>query len=221
MDPQARIISDSYPYIASRVLTDSQNELQEALRRLALSSDGKIRWNRLEGLLDKAKDSQGYDVSLAVEQLTSYLLSEDGEQLLSDLTEKIVEGVDTLGLDSVSYLVETLKSIAINDEVSAAKAIKSLQGLINAENEKGEIQWQNLVEMLPEPTQTMKQSWRILLLLGARNSDPSKMIPIIRKLGQEPKIQSAATVLVARIGERLLSRGLRLAFGLPQPTFRD
>lgn len=59
VDPTSRIISEAYPYIASRVLTDSQEELKEALRRLALTADGHVRWERLEGLLDEAKLSQG------------------------------------------------------------------------------------------------------------------------------------------------------------------
>ena len=53
VDPKARIVSKAYPYIASRVLTDSQDDLQEALRRLALTSDGNVRWERLENLLDE------------------------------------------------------------------------------------------------------------------------------------------------------------------------
>jgi len=48
VDPTSRIISEAYPYVASRVLTDPQEDLQEALRRLALTDDGKIRWKRLE-----------------------------------------------------------------------------------------------------------------------------------------------------------------------------
>jgi aarF domain-containing kinase len=78
VDPSARIISEAYPYIASRVLTDSQDELQEALRRLALTSDGHVRWDRLEGLLETAKGSNGYDVTVALDQLSNYLLSDNG-----------------------------------------------------------------------------------------------------------------------------------------------
>ena len=59
VDPQFRVISDAYPYIASRVLTDPQDDLQEALSRLAFSKDGRIRWDRLEGLLQEAKGSSG------------------------------------------------------------------------------------------------------------------------------------------------------------------
>jgi len=59
VDPKARIISEAYPYVANRVLTDPQDELQEALRRLAFTSDGRIRWDRLESLLEEARDSSG------------------------------------------------------------------------------------------------------------------------------------------------------------------
>lgn len=45
VDRESRIISDAYPYIASRLLTDSAPELQSALQQL-LFKDGKPR---LEG----------------------------------------------------------------------------------------------------------------------------------------------------------------------------
>lgn len=219
VDPHARIISDAYPYIASRVLTDPQDELQEALRRLALTSDGNIRWNRLESLLDKAKDSQDYDVSLAADQLTNYLLSDDGEIFLLDLKNSIIEAADSLGIETLSYIFEASRAVTINNEVEATRA---LQSLLSAEDNS--VRYDRLrksvVEALPEPTPRMKQSWKILNLLGAggSNSDPSKMVPVVRKLSQEPRIQRVATEIVAKLGERLLSRSLRLAFGLPQPA---
>ena len=45
VDPEFRIISDAYPYIASRLLTDSSPELQGALQTL-LFKDGRARWER-------------------------------------------------------------------------------------------------------------------------------------------------------------------------------
>lgn len=73
VDPKARIISEAYPYIANRVLTDdTQEELREALRRLIFTTDGHIRWSRLESLLDEAKESSGFDVVLALDKLVDY-----------------------------------------------------------------------------------------------------------------------------------------------------
>jgi len=119
VDPKARIISKAYPYIASRVLTDPQDDLQEALRRLALTNEGHVRWDRLEDLLEEAKESQGYDVTAALDVLTNYLITEDGDRLLSELSEQIVASADNFGAESGRYLLEASRALAINDEVAA------------------------------------------------------------------------------------------------------
>ena len=226
VDPKARIISKAYPYIASRVLTDPQDDLQEALRRLALTNDGHVRWNRLENLLDEAKDSSGYDVAAALDVLTNYLITEDGDRVLSELSQQIVDAADNFGAESVRYLLEASRALAINDEVAAVRAFRSLSeilqsrdgGMDSMRRKVGE----DLKDVLPEPSPAMRRFANILELLAGAPSgqtDPAKFVPIIRKLSQEPRIQQTANEIVARLGERWLSRGLRAAFGLPPPTF--
>ena len=43
----------AYPYVASQVLTDLQDDMQESLQCLTLTSEGNIFWGRLEGLIDQ------------------------------------------------------------------------------------------------------------------------------------------------------------------------
>lgn len=227
VDPEARIISKAYPYIASRVLTDSQDELKEALRRLALTSDGHIRWSRLEGLLEEARGASGYDVTLALDQLTNYLISDDGEQLMTELADQIVEGADSLGSETIGYIVEASRALAINDEVAAGKAFRSLQSIVARGGAGGEGIGEGIREglgnVLPEPTPSMQEFWRITSLLGASGSatDASKFVPLLRKLSQESRVQRTANEVLARLGERVLSRSLRAAFGLPAPVFEN
>mmetsp|Transcript_10083 Transcript_10083/g.14260 ORF Transcript_10083/g.14260 Transcript_10083/m.14260 type:complete len:270 (+) Transcript_10083:37-846(+) len=226
VDPTSRIISEAYPYVASRVLTDTQNELKEALRRLALTPDGHLRWDRLESLLEEAKESQGYDVSAAVDQLTDYIISDNGEQLLSELADQVVDAADNLGAETIGYVMAASRALVVNDEVAAVKAFRSLQHVLQRQAEEGtegigkEVQ-KELQETLPPLTPTMQKFIRILSLLGAQEgqTDPAKFVPILRKLGQEPRVQRTASEMVARLGERMLSRGLRAAFGLPPPRF--
>lgn len=233
VDPQARIISEAYPYVASRVLTDSQEELQEALRRLALTNDGRIRWDRLESLLSKAKGSQDYDASVAVDQLTKYLISNDGEQLLVDFTNQIVDGADSLGFETIGYMIDAAQALAINNEVAAVRAFTTLQHIFAAvagdEDSREKVQ-KDLRGILPEPTPSMQQFWRISVLLGSRSgggdggagsSNSEKLIAILRRLSREPKIQQVASEIAARLGERILSRSLRALFGLPQSNAKS
>lgn len=218
VDPTSRIISEAYPYVASRVLTDPQQDLQEALKRLALTSEGKVRWNRLEGLLDEAKESSGYDVTAALNLLTDYLLSEEGDAVLKDLADGIVQEADSLGTEGLSYLAQAGRALAISDEISAVNAFRSLQSIAGQETDLGS----QVKGVLPEPTESMARFGKILSLLDLRSpseTDYSKLVPIIRKLALEPKIQKTANDVTARLGERALSRTLRSLFGLPPPVF--
>jgi len=256
VDPKARIISEAYPYVANRVLTDdSQEELREALRRLIFTTDGHIRWSRLESLLDEAKESTGFDVVLAVDKLVDYVISSEGEELLNDIADQIVVEADSLGHETLIYITKAAGALAIRDEQGAAKALRSLVRLLQS---NGDIQSEeqeagqntsspatagiakilnSVTETLPEPTAAMQRTWKLGLLLGTRGASSlaaasnnnnaaantantiSKFVPLVRKLSQEPRVTKKANEVVARLGERLVSRGLRAAFGLPPPVF--
>jgi predicted unusual protein kinase regulating ubiquinone biosynthesis (AarF/ABC1/UbiB family) len=247
VDPTARVISKAYPYVASRVLTDKQDELQEAFRQLVFTKDGgALRWDRLESLLDEAKDSSGYDVTAALSVLTDYFVSsekvdEQTDARLSDLANQIVDAADTLGSESLQYVLEASRALAINDEVAAVRAFQSLQDLLqrqaptssNPRDLLSEVDGvrkkmgSNLRGALPAPSPSMVRSGRILSLVAGGNegsaitsADPSKFVPIVRKLSQDPRVRKTAGEVLARLGERVLSRSLRAAFGLPPPDFR-
>jgi len=221
VDPKARIISEAYPYVASRVLTDPQDQLQEALRGLALTPEGNVRWDRLEGLLEEAKGSVGYDVTLALDLLTDYLVSDEGDKLLKEVSSQIVDAADTLGAETIKYTLDAARALSINDEVAAVRAFRSLQTLIQADGDRVETATKALQGGLPELSPAMKRFSRILSLLGAQNADadPAKLVPIARKLSQDERVRQTASEILARIGERVLSRSLRAVFGLPAPTF--
>lgn len=285
VDPKARIISQAYPYIANRVLTDdTQEELREALRRLIFTSDGHIRWGRLESLLDEAKESSGFDVALALDKLIDYVISSDGEELLNDIADQLVEEADSLGHDTLIYVTKALGALVAGNDRSAAKALQSLLSILQGSNEKDEGNnddassklesgiskvlesiRSNIAESLPEPvsiyklvtkntislsslpflnslrfqlkTPAMQRTWKVGLLLGTRGASSltsansntateaantiTKFVPLIRRLSQEPRVTSKANEVIARIGERMVSRGLRAVFGLPEPVFDE
>ena len=218
-------MSKAYPYIAGRVLTDPQDDLQEALRRLALTNEGDVRWDRLEDLLNEAKGSSGYDVTEALDMLTNYLLTDEGDKLVGELAQQIVDAADNLGAESGKYILEASRALAINDEVAAVKAFRSLSKIVQSgeggvESILDKVR-EDLQDVLPSPTPSMQRFGKILELLGAQSgqTDFAKFVPIVRKLSDSPRIRRAASEVVARVGERVLSRGLRTVFGLPPPRF--
>ncbi|KAL7512379.1 hypothetical protein ACHAXN_009361 [Cyclotella atomus] len=249
VDPKARIISQAYPYIANRVLTDdTQEELREALRRLIFTSDGHIRWSRLESLLDEAKESSGFDVALALDKLVDYVISSDGEELLNDIADQLVEEADSLGHDTLIYVTKALGALVAGNDRSAAKALQSLLSILQGGNEKDEGNSDdassnlesgisNVLESIRPKTPAMQRAWKIGLLLGTRGASSlssansntateaantiTKFVPLIRRLSKEPRVTSKANEVIARLGERMVSRGLRSVFGLPEPVFDE
>jgi hypothetical protein len=149
--------------------------------------------------------------------LTDYLISDEGDAVLSDLANEIVHEADSLGTDGLSYLLKAVQALAINDDISTVNAFRSLQSVISKEKGLSE----EVQGVLPKPTESMVRFSKILSLLdmGGADTDYSKIVPIIRKLAVEPKIQRKSNEITARLGERALSRSLRSLFGLPPPTF--
>lgn len=251
VDPQARIISEAYPYVANRVLTDdSQEELREALRRLIFTADGHIRWSRLESLLDEAKESSGFNIVHVVGKLVDYIISSEGEELLNEIADQFVEEADSLGRDTVLYLRNAIEVLTNRDERTVAKALRSFADLLqaNAGKEGGEENLKgtagitkflnNALDGLPELPPSMQRTKKIGLLLGSRGASSlpissstnaaadtvsaiSKFTPIVQKLLQEPRVTSKAGDVVARLSERAVSRSLRAAFGLAPPSFEQ
>lgn len=229
VDPGARVIDEAYPYVAGRVLTDDQDELREAFRRLAFHADGRVRWDRLEGLLERARGAAGYDVTVALDRLANFLISEDGEEVLEEVADRLVEGADRLGTETITYVVEASRALLEEDEAGVARAWRAAERTFAEANE--ELVSEELRDALPAPSETMVRFWRAMSLLvdraagdGATSSsttDPSRFVPLLRKFGQEPRVQRVVRDVVARLGERTLRRSLRAAFGLPAPVFDE
>lgn len=56
-DSQFKIVDEAYPYVVNRILTDDSPVFQEALKQVLIDPiSGRLRWNRLSGLL-KTKSS--------------------------------------------------------------------------------------------------------------------------------------------------------------------
>ncbi len=96
VDPEFKVLSKAYPYVAKRLLSDPSPELRASLQDLLFKDNG-FRWNRLENLLKNAKDSPDYDLSQILRQTIDFILSPRGAFIRAHLVETIVQSVDGFG----------------------------------------------------------------------------------------------------------------------------
>eukprot|EP00903_Cladosiphon_okamuranus_P022275 g20481.t1 len=206
VDRESRILSDAYPYIASRLLTDSAPELQGALQQL-LFKDGKPRWERFEELLEEARNTRDYDVTLAINQMVDYLLSENGADIREQLSVQLVDQVDQLGVDAIAFARKNV------GQINAGK----IPGFLSGDRQVLDDLMSN-----SEMTPAMASTIRVLnLLTSSAGFDASKIIPLLRRLLREPEAQELTVKLASNLSERAVTRTIRAIFNVKQPRYDD
>jgi predicted unusual protein kinase regulating ubiquinone biosynthesis (AarF/ABC1/UbiB family) len=108
VDPDFKVLSKAYPYVARRLLSDPAPQLRNSLQAL-LFQDGSFRWNRLENLLNNAKDSDNYDLNQVLDQTLEYLFSERGEFLRLRIADELAKELDKAGYSLLQQVSRTLR----------------------------------------------------------------------------------------------------------------
>ncbi|WOD40923.1 AarF/ABC1/UbiB kinase family protein [Nodosilinea sp. E11] len=108
VDPEFKVLSKAYPYVAKRLLTDQSPELRASLQDL-LFKDGSFRWNRLENLLRNARSSDDYDMDRLIDQTLEFLFSDRGSFLRDRIVSELVNGLDSFGQSTVQNLTTAVQ----------------------------------------------------------------------------------------------------------------
>lgn len=184
VDPNFKVLSAAYPYVAKRLLTDQSPELRESLRDL-LFKDGQFRWNRLENLLRNAGSSQDFEFNQVLNQTLDFLFSERGAFIRNNLVEEIIKGVDALGrnaLHNVTYALRDRVGLSVNETPSASTE-----------------QQQTL--------EHIKRIWNILQ--QTPGFDPAQLAPQIPQLLLKPEVQRIGQQVASRLAQRTVARLIR------------
>ncbi|BAW97343.1 ABC1 family domain protein [[Synechococcus] sp. NIES-970] len=195
VDPEFKVLSKAYPYVAKRLLTDNSPELRHSLKDL-LFKDGSFRWNRLENLLNNAKDSAEYDLKGAVNQGIDYIFSERGEFIRERLAEEIIQSVDVLGRNTFQNITSLLQ------EQLGQKPIQSRSGTMGAEDRANLVHIQNI--------------WRILQ--ETPDFDPMFILPLIPKVLMKPETQQLGQKIAEGLLQRVAARFIRNVLLADQPS---
>ena len=188
VEPNFKVLSKAYPYVAKRLLTDPSPQLRASLKDL-LFKDESFRWNRLENLLRNAAKSSDYDLNQLLNQTLEFLFSERGAFIREQLVDEIVKALDTYGRRTLgnlsNYLRETL-----------GLSQKQIQ----------------TPEMTLEATQSaehIKRIWEILQ--DTPGFDPLQLVPVIPELLLKEETQRMGQKIAGGLAQRVIARMIREA----------
>ncbi len=183
VDPEFKVLSKAYPYVAKRLLTDSAPELRSSLRDL-LFKEGSFRWNRLENLLKNAKNSDDYDLSQNLNQALEFLFSERGDFIRDYLVDEIVKSMDMLSQNAF---------------YNARSVIGEWFGLTETQPPVPAADQENLERMQ-----------RILLLLkDTPGFDPMKLVQMVPQVLMKPEVQRLGQEVASNLAQRAVARLIR------------
>lgn len=186
VDPEFKVLSKAYPYVAKRLLTDPSPQLRASLKDL-LFKDGRFRWNRLENLLRNAGSSSDYDLNQVLNQTLEFLFSERGAFIREQLVEEVVKAIDTYGrrtLDNVSYSLRERLGLA-----QKRTTVTTVEEAQSAEH--------------------IKRIWEILK--ETPGFDPMQLVPVIPQLLMKPETQRMGQKIAGGLAQRVIARMIREA----------
>ncbi|GBF81538.1 ABC1 kinase family protein [Aphanothece sacrum] len=184
IDPNFKVLSKAYPYVAKRLLTDTSPELRESLRDL-LFKDGSFRWNRLENLLRNAKNSSDYDIDRVLDQATDFLFSQRGEFIRARLIDEIINAVDIFGRRTWFNL-----STMVREQVGLAVQETPLEFRDNSQTTE---HLQNILKILQDTP----------------GFDPMRLVPVMTKLLTKSETQQMGQKIVEGLTHKFVARLIR------------
>ncbi len=191
VDPDFKILSVAYPYVANRLLSDSSPELQASLKDL-LFRDGQFRWNRLENLLANAKSNQDYDLKETIAKVSDFLLSDRGEYIRDRLTTELVETIETQTFSRLSALPAQISRVFATGK--ATDKTDKINTPINGNTELSGFEH-------------ISNVWSILA--KDKNIQPLEFLPLAGQILIKPETQALGLNVASQLAQRAIARIIR------------
>ncbi|MGB5632189.1 MAG: AarF/ABC1/UbiB kinase family protein [Waterburya sp.] len=184
IDPEFKVLSKAYPYIAKRLLTDPAPELRASLKDLLFKEEG-FRWHRLENLLNNAIDSRDYDFDGVVDQALDYLYSDRGIFIRDRIADELVNVIDSLGRRTIFNI-----STAFRQQVGLAVQETPVE--------------------YRQDSYTMTHLKNIVgILQQTPGFDPTRLVSIVTKIITKPETQKMGQQVAERLTQKMAARLIR------------
>lgn len=183
VDPDFKVLSKAYPYVAKRLLTDPAPELRSSLKNL-LFREEQFRWNRLENLLRNAKGSREYDLGGSLDQAIDFLFSDRGEFIRDRVALELINGLDTFGQQTVDRIQQS---------------VRRRLGL--------EVQPRAIATDSSETMGHIQRIWGILQ--ETEGVDINNLLPLVPKVFARPETQQLGQQVVNGVAQKAIARFIR------------
>ncbi|MDJ0743704.1 MAG: AarF/ABC1/UbiB kinase family protein [Xenococcaceae cyanobacterium MO_167.B27] len=184
IEPDFKVLSKAYPYIAKRLLTDPAPELRASLKDLLFKEEG-FRWHRLENLMRNANDSRDYDFDKIVDQALDFLFSERGAFIRDRLADEIVNALDNFGRRTWFNF-----STSFREQVGLAV--------------------QETPPELQEESYSVKHIKNIVgILQQTPGFDPTRIVGVVMKIITKPETQQLGQDVAEKLTQKMAARLIR------------
>ncbi|WP_019507953.1 AarF/ABC1/UbiB kinase family protein [Pleurocapsa sp. PCC 7319] len=184
IEPEFKVLSKAYPYIAKRLLTDPAPELRASLKDLLFKEEG-FRWHRLENLLRNATDSRDYDFDGVVDQALDYLYSDRAAFIRDNIATELVNVIDSFGRRTLFNI-----SSAFRQQVGLAVQETPVE--------------------FREDSYTVTHLKNIVgILQQTPGFDPTRLISIVAKIITKPETQAMGQKVAERLTQKMAARLIR------------
>lgn len=185
IDPNFKVLTKAYPYVAKRLLTDDSPQLRSSLQDL-LFQDGSFRWNRLENLLNNAQNSSDFDFDKILGQATNFLFSERGSFIRERVVKELINGIDLFGRRSWFNL-----TTGIREQVGLALPEKPVA----------------LRDSNTETFDHLQNIWQILR--NTNGFEPMKLVPVLSQLITNPETHKMGQQVAEGLVQKAIARLIR------------
>ncbi|NET25628.1 AarF/ABC1/UbiB kinase family protein [Okeania sp. SIO1I7] len=194
VDPNFKVLSKAYPYVAKRLLTDPAPELRTSLKDL-LFKDGDFRWNRLENLLRNASNSDDYDISKVLDQALDFLLSERGDFIRVRLVEELINSLDLASRNTFSNVRNRVGELLGMKEQKPTRITST-----NSPEEKR--------------AEHIKRIWEIIQ--NTPGFDAMQLAQLVPNLLVKPEMQKMGQQVASGLTQRAIARLIRQVLLSPE-----
>ncbi|CAA0842041.1 Uncharacterized aarF domain-containing protein kinase - chloroplastic [Striga hermonthica] len=236
-NPEYKVLGNTYPWIARKVLTGGSPKLKSSLQAL-LYEDGVFRIDRLESLLTESlrakmerasvKEKVEDESKMVTKQILSFALDEKGAFVREILLEEFSKGLDALGLATLDSITSTITgnlpfrpypvSSLTNEDITNLRTLQRLMQLLSGlqpTETPAEVKGVNLYD-----SQNPSSSEAGLLPYGiVWGQEMLPLLSVIAELPQDSKQQllRLPADLAGKLVSRAAARTIRRAFMLKHP----